>query len=458
MKLKNLFYDFKIHIVAFILVVIADSIGIRPVALGPIKFSLLPMLYALVLGIALSQFKSLNILSHKDMVVASPYIGISVMYLSAYMGSTIGPNLHVVLTAGPALILQELGNLGTIFLSMPLAILVFKMDRTAIGSAFSTSREGSLAIVGDLYGLDSPEGRGVMGSYITGTLLGTIFNGILASLCLNIPWFSPESLAMASGTGSASMMSAAIAPIVEAFPENAEALTALSASSQVLTGIDGMYMSLFVAIPLTNWLYKKIKGKKAVEEEERMLAAQTEVESIETGVDDINDVSDILVEGSEAEQEHKWVTRIKILVYSGLFASIANWLSTLRKDVTVSPLEAIPGIMWLFILIVIGNAIKDFLDSKNIKLPTIIYISLIATITSIPNFLPTQVMTTAALSKISLLPLCTPILAYAGIATGKDMAEFKKQGLKIILITLFALAGTYLGSAIISNIVLKLTT
>ena len=72
------------------------------------------------------------------------------MFLTAKMGSNIGPNLATIVKAGPALLLQELGNLGTIFLALPVAVLVFKMGRTAVGCSFSISREGSLAIIGDI--------------------------------------------------------------------------------------------------------------------------------------------------------------------------------------------------------------------------------------------------------------------------------------------------------------------
>nr|WP_324292747.1 DUF3100 domain-containing protein [Maridesulfovibrio sp.] len=33
--------------------------------------------------------------------------------------------------------------------------------------------------MGDIYGLDSAEGRGVMGVYICGTVFGTIFFGLM---------------------------------------------------------------------------------------------------------------------------------------------------------------------------------------------------------------------------------------------------------------------------------------
>ena len=54
--------------------------------------------------------------------------------------------------------------------------------------------------------------------------------------------------------------------LLAAFPEMAEQISAYAATSQVLTGVDGMYMSLFVALPLTNFLYRKLKGEKKGEE------------------------------------------------------------------------------------------------------------------------------------------------------------------------------------------------
>lgn len=252
--------DWKIHLLALILVTIAELIGIRSFKLGPGTVLLLPMLYALIMGMFLPY---LRLVDETDMEMASPLIGLSVMFLVAKMGTTIGPNLSKVASAGPALVLQELGNLGTIFLALPVAVLVFKMGREAIGASFSTSREGSLAIVSDLYGLDSAEGRGVMGAYIVGTLGGAIFNGLLVGVLISFGLFHPYALAMAAGTGSASMMAAAIGPILAAFPEMEVELSAFASTSQLLTNVDGLYMSLFLGIPITEWLYRVLKGERA---------------------------------------------------------------------------------------------------------------------------------------------------------------------------------------------------
>ena len=55
------------------------------------------------------------------------------------------------------------------------------------------------------------------------------------------------------------------------------------------------------------------------------------------------------------------------------------------------------------------------------------------------------------IGKIGLLPLCTPILAYAGISIGKDVDTFKKQGFAIVVVAIFTFAGTFLGSTIIAR-------
>ena len=61
----------------------------------------------------------------------------------------------------------------------------------------------------------------------------------------------------------------------------------------------------------------------------------------------------------------------------------------------------------------------------------------------------------AEVGKIGLLPLATPILAYAGVSIGKDWVEFKKIGWRGIIVAFLVMIGTYIGSAIIAQIILK---
>lgn len=245
----------KLHLMALALTIVAELIGVKSFKIGVGTMALLPMLYALVFGILLTP-RFLNIAKEKDMEDAGSLIGLTLMLLMARYGTNIGPTLPQIIKASPALILQELGNIGTVFLGVPIAVLL-GLKRESIGAAHSIAREPNVALIGDKYGLDSEEGQGVLGVYIVGTVFGTIFVGLMASfLAANTP-LHPYSLAMASGVGSASMMTAGVGSLVAMFPDMEEMLTAFGATSNMLSGLDGLYMSLWLALPLSEWLYKR---------------------------------------------------------------------------------------------------------------------------------------------------------------------------------------------------------
>lgn len=117
----------------------------------------------------------------------------------------------------------------------------------------------------------------------------------------------------------------------------------------------------------------------------------------------------------------------------------------------ISPIEAIPGI-----LILVGVAFVGILLSRiiPIKIPAVAYIVTLATIITIPGF-PFAEKIYELTSKVDFLALCTPILAYAGIYTGKNLSTLKKTGWRIFVLAIFVMVGTYVGSAIIAQIILK---
>ena len=147
-----------------------------------------------------------------------------------------------------------------------------------------------------------------------------------------------------------------------------------------------------------------------------------------------------------------WFKRIKCPVLVCIFASIGNFISTSKAGNPVTPIEAIPGLVLLLACTLIGCLIYELVGKVSSKnLPAIAYISFIAIFSPIAEYAIEQV------GKIGLLPLCTPILAYAGISIGKDMDTFKEQGLAIVIVAIFTFAGTFLGSTIIAQIILKMT-
>jgi hypothetical protein len=58
--------------------------------------------------------------------------------------------------------------------------------------------------------------------------------------------------------------------------------------------------------------------------------------------------------------------------------------------------------------------------------------------------------------KIQFLALATPVLAYAGIAIGKSWDDFTKLGWRSIVVSLFVMFGTFIGSAVIAQMILKM--
>ena len=76
-------------------------------------------------------------------------IGIGIFL--AKVAATSGTQLPDVLAAGPALIFQEFGNLGTILLALPLALFLgFK--REAVGMTHSICREPNVGYIASRYG------------------------------------------------------------------------------------------------------------------------------------------------------------------------------------------------------------------------------------------------------------------------------------------------------------------
>lgn len=156
-------------------------------------------------------------------------------------------------------------------------------------------------------------------------------------------------------------------------------------------------------------------------------------------------------------KKQEWAVRIKVLIITAVIASIGNMLSTWHAGDMVMPWEILPALASMFVIVILGCLADELMRKIHISLPKILYISLFTMLLSIPGFSPIAEWMQVNYAKIGVLPLCTPILAYAGISIGKDMDSFKKQGLGIVITSLMAFAGTYIGSAIIAEVLLRLT-
>lgn len=165
----SLLLNWRLHLFVIAASLLSEYIGIIKVPLGPGALLLLPLFYAFIIAVLFNPnlFKSTERIIPKQVsIAATPLILLAIMPFIARFGSTIGPAIDKLIQAGPALLLQELGNLGTMLIALPVAVLVLKMGRETIGATFSIAREPNIAIISDKYGLKGPEGVGVMGVYV----------------------------------------------------------------------------------------------------------------------------------------------------------------------------------------------------------------------------------------------------------------------------------------------------
>lgn len=251
--------EYKIFILAFIFVVIADMIGQISIPLKIGKFILFPIFYSLIFGM-LSGPECFKIVKIKEVKAASKLVLVCICPFIVKLGINAGANIETVISAGPALLLQEIGNLGTILFAMPIALLL-GLKKEAIGATHSINRESNLALVTDVFGADSPETRGSLSIYIVGGMVGTIYFGILASLVAFTGLFHPYALALASGVGAGIMMASATASLSAIYPDMVSQISALASASETLSGITGIYVAIFVGIPLTKKLYAFLEPK-----------------------------------------------------------------------------------------------------------------------------------------------------------------------------------------------------
>lgn len=253
--------EYKLYLLAFIFILIADSIGQIKIPVWKGTFILFPIFYAILMGVC-SGPNVLKIVKRKEVKAASKLVIVAICPFIVKLGINAGASIETVISAGPALLFQEIGNLGTIFLALPIALLL-GLKREAIGATHSINRESNLALVTDMFGPDSPETRGSLSIYIVGGMIGTIYFGFLASMSAATGIFHPFALGMASGVGAGIMMASATASLSAIYPTMADQISALASASETISGITGIYVAIFIGIPLTKKLYNILEPRIA---------------------------------------------------------------------------------------------------------------------------------------------------------------------------------------------------
>ncbi|MDR3265853.1 MAG: hypothetical protein LBT15_07575 [Synergistaceae bacterium] len=128
-------------------------------------------------------------------------------------------------------------------------------------------------------------------------------------------------------------------------------------------------------------------------------------------------------------------------------------------------MKGIPGMGILFLFTYAGVLCKRYIP---LKLPAAAYIVTIGCILSIPGAPGStgpvsQFMNTLSgtimkyVGEVNFMALTTPVLAYAGLSLAKDLKVLKESGWKLVVVAIFVFIGTYLGSIVIADAVLRMT-
>lgn len=422
---------------ALVILLIAESIGSISIPAGPGKVVLLPMVWALLLGAALGLFSQKGntpySITRSRQVLSSRILQPALLIFIAKLGLVVGSSLPTIIQSGWALAFQELGHfVGTILLGLPVALLL-GIKREAIGATFSVGREPSLAIIGEKYGMNSPEGRGVLAEYLTGTLFGALFIAIVAGFITSLGIFDPRSLAMASGVGSGSMMAAAAGAIAAQVDKaTSETVMALAAASNLITTTIGTYFTLFISLPLAvkayQW-FEPILGRRHAQKDESV-NAKSDQDALRS------------VEENEQHAGLSWSEKVIAWFATTILCIAGNWIATGTFSVVV--LEA--GLI-LIAVSLLGDIVYQ-LSGK--KVPAVCWVSFIAMFATSP-WCPWAAEIAATTKAIGVLPIITPMLTFAGLSIAKDLPAFRKLGWRIVLVSFLANFGTFIGAALIAE-------
>ena len=413
-------------------VLVAELIGTVMIPLGgKLQVVLMPLLWSLlfgaVWGVSSPKLPSPLRLERELQVLSSAVLQPALLIFIAKLGLLVGSSLPTILKSGWALAFQEFGHFfGTMLIGLPIALLL-GIKREAVGATFSIGREPSLAIIGEKYGMDSPEGHGVLAEYVTGTVFGAFFIAIFAGLIASLGIFNPLALAMGAGVGSGSMMAAAAGAIAAyETPEVAKQVAAFAAAANLITVTIGTYFTLFLSLPFTVWLYTRLepilgRGKSA--------APPATAKTVASGHDETKDFSPLQLAA--------------IWVLTGAMALFGNWLN--QK----TPVEGdvLMGLAIIVAIVAVGYSIYRIASSI---LPAVLFVSLIAMAVTYPG-VPFAAEVAALTAKINFIALATPVIAFAGLSIAKDVPAFRKLGWRIVLVSLAANAGTFLGATFIAQ-------
>lgn len=412
---------------------LTEWIGPMSIPLGPANIVILPMLVALLLTTLLAvwnaKFPPALRLDLPLQGYADKLLAVALLLFIVKLGLMAGANMAALRQVGWALAFQEFGHaLGTMVFALPLALLL-GIKREAVGATFSIGRETAMVIIGQRYGLQSAEGRGVLAEYITGTVLGAIYLSLLASLVAATGIFDIRSLAMGAGIGSGSMMAAALGPITAGqSPDVARELTAIAGAANLIAGVVGFYFAAYITLPICSWLYGRLEP----------ILGRTALARSAPSTSDL-DPQDALEAHDDKPSFADGVLALLLMV-AGI--TLSNWIGH-----GVAPLQTLPGVAIMVGIVLLGLLLKQVVR----RLPLMLFLALFATFSTLQGGWPLAGRVADIINQVQFMSITTTVLALAGFAVARKLPMFRRLGWRIVVVSLTAATGAFLGSATVAE-------
>lgn len=144
-----------------------------------------------------------------------------------------------------------------------------------------------------------------------------------------------------------------------------------------------------------------------------------------------------------AKLKENFSTILFTLILSVLFSVVCNIVG---YDIGIA--KSLPGLLILAGVSLAGYVLSYIVPLK--KISSVLWISFIAIFVASP-ISPVAEQVIFHVGNVSLMSLCTPILAYAGVLVGKDWSAFKELGFKAVIVSIVVMAGTFLVSSMLGD-------
>ena len=150
----------------------------------------------------------------------------------------------------------------------------------------------------------------------------------------------------------------------------------------------------------------------------------------------------------------KTMDQLKMLVVLGVITYIVLVVNKARASGALTPdylINLAIGVVVIGLICLLGLKIKEVVP---LKIPAFAWASLLGTVLAFP-FWPWHAWFLNVTGGVGAGVAGTVILALTGISIGTKLADLKKISWRIAIVSIFVFCGTFFGSAIVAQIIMK---